>query len=679
MIKSEFSLLWQNIQAVAEVDPKRLAHTFLDAQGVAVGALTYAQLDAQVQGLAACLNEQIAASEPVVLLYPAGLDFLPAFLACTRAGLVAVPLPVPQRPADIARLSGAVQDCGAAHVLTVSALGEALSTQLPPAQRVLHTDTLHPGNATEQRTRTAQKIAFLQYTSGSTAKPRGARIGHANLHANMNTLVGWGEVSAQDRLVSWLPHTHDLGLISQLTMLHCGGSIVSMAPETFIRRPSAWMQALSAYRGTISAAPNFAYDLCARKLQEQDLHGVDLSAWRAAVTGAEPVLPRTVEGFIAKVGAVGFDGSAFKNCYGLAETTLFVSGTALQEPMLAQSFCRASLRQQKAQPHPNGRKLYACGRPRDCDVRVLSKEGTECAESMVGEVVVRGGSVADGYQGQPGHPAFTCIVPGVQGNYLRTGDLGFLRQGELFLIGRCKDVVICRGANIEPQDVEETLTTAPGSEGLGSVAVFGMERQGTEAVVAVLETRGSPTPGSLTAVGDTLAAQVRGVHGVELTRLIFTAARAIPKTTSGKLQRAACQQAYLRGSLPVLHEWHAQEATVQGPADAPTEGAKQTPLAWLRHQVAGLAGLPAERVQPHDSLQKVGLSSVDAMTLAGRIETHFEVEFSPGMFWHHPTLDALANFLSIGTDVDDAQLVEGLSNLDEAAALALLERIKGDA
>ena len=621
-----------------------MAFTFLADSGREAGRLTYAALDARALTVPAALREAVAPGERALLLYPpgpSGLDFIAAFFGCLYAGVVAVPA-YPPRPHDRsqARLRAIARDSEPRAALTTSSVLAGASGGSAPAPELAGVrwiatdsleDTLAAAGEGEAPEPDPESIAFLQYTSGSTAEPKGVEVTHANLLHNERMI---GAAFAQDEhsvVVGWLPLHHDMGLIGNvLQPLHAGGRCVLMSPVAFLQRPLRWLEAISRYRGTTSGGPDFAYELCARKATPEALAGLDLASWRVAFNGAEPVRAETLERFAATFAPCGFRPEAFYPCYGLAEATLFVAGGV---PGRMPRILRVA--------PESAHRVVSCGRPwLGQRLAVTDPEtGAECPPGREGEVWIAGPSVARGYWRNPEATArdFNAfLLETGEGPFLRTGDLGFVAGGELYVTGRLKDLIILRGRNHYPQDLERTAEASHADLRPGNGAAFAVEAGGEERLVIVLEVerrRRANLEDDLTAVAEAVRRAVAEEHEVQVWEVVLLRAGALPKTSSGKVQRALCRRLYLAGELPCLSRSALAAGATVDPApetalDLPPGGlaalepAGRRPVlvAWLRERTAAILGIPAASVTDRQPLTALGLDSLTAVELKGSVE-----------------------------------------------------------
>ena len=546
--------------------------------------LTYGRLDEQARTIGARLQSLGLTGERALLLYPAGLEFIAAFFGCLYAGVVAVPVYPPRRNRSMARIQSVSDDCDAKVALTTGAVlerVEPLIDETPHLKQLtwLPTSDL-PGELAQQWESpdiNAATMAFLQYTSGSTGAPKGVMLNHTSLLHNC-ALIAYGfEHTRSGSGVYWLPSYHDMGLIGGILQpLYIGRPNVMMSPMSFLQKPLRWLQAITRFGGTTSGGPNFAYDLCVEKITSDQLEGLDLSSWLVAFNGAEPVRAETIERFAEKFGPCGFRPEAFYPCYGMAEATLIISGGYARELPVIRSFDSDCLLQGKAikveTDSEGAHALVGCGKALIDEKIVIAdpEEMTECPEGVVGEIWVRGSSVAQGYWQQPEvtQKVFQAhLKPTGEGPFLRTGDLGFMDDGELFVTGRLKDLIILRGVNYYPQDIEATVQRAHKRLRRDCGGVFTVEEDGRERLVIVQEIE-RRKQGRLDEVFDAIRREVSAEHELGLDAIVLLKAGSVPKTSSGKIQRHACRAAYLAGSLDAIDQWklsQGEEAVVAVP------------------------------------------------------------------------------------------------------------------
>jgi acyl-CoA synthetase (AMP-forming)/AMP-acid ligase II len=542
-------------------------------------AVSYAELDRRARIVAARLQALGATGERALLLYQPGFDYIVGFLGCLYAGVVAVPA-YPPNPARLGRtlprLQAIAANAGARFALTTGAILSLASMVFEVASDLgaltwLATDSADLADADAwQPTPIGQEtLAFLQYTSGSTGVPKGVMLTHGNLLANLAVIKDAFQLTAHDVGVSWLPPYHDMGLIGGILQpIYAGLPCVLLSPLDFLQRPMRWLRAITRHQATVSGGPNFAYELCARKVTPAQLAELDLSSWRVAFNGAEPVRAAVLDSFASSFAACGFRPEASYPCYGLAEGTLIVSGgDPAREPARITLSARALEANRAVPTEPDASDsvtLVSAGAPRpSVELAVVDPASqARCRPGAVGEIWLAGPSVAQGYWDRPAETAelFGARIAGEQGGpFLRTGDLGFVLDGELYVTGRLKDLIIVDGRNHYPQDIEQSVEQSHAAIRPGCSAAFAIERGGQERLVVVAEIdRHAWT--ALAADGSAgmqaLRAAVRQAvaenHDLRLHDFVPLKSSSIPKTSSGKIQRHACKAGYLDGSLEQL-------------------------------------------------------------------------------------------------------------------------------
>ncbi|MFJ4715368.1 fatty acyl-AMP ligase [Streptomyces sp. NPDC088785] len=521
--------------------------------------LGWRSLDERARAVAGLLTRTVRPADRVALLLPQGLDYAVAFLGCLYAGVVAVPLFGPELPGHAGRLAAVLEDCEPACVLTDGPSRTPVEAFVGPRIPVL--DVREPGAAppaAELPRPERADVAYLQYTSGSTRSPSGVMVTHANIAANARQAVtAFGAAPGRTTTVGWLPLFHDMGLVlSVAAPVYAGFASVLLDPVAFLERPVRWLRLLGGYPGTIGAAPNFAYDYCVARVAADEVAGLRLDRVAALLNGSEPVRPATLERFRTAFAAAGLAPRAVCPAYGLAEATVFVTAADPAAPSRPVECDAAALAAGRIEPGGTAR-LADCGRPAGQEVRITDP-GTDAdlGADRVGEITVRGPNVGAGYWKQPGRTAATF-----RGGWLRTGDLGALHEGRLLVTGRLKDLIVVDGRNHYPQDVEDTVQQAVELVRRDRLAAFLVpgpagadERDGAdggEELVVVAETRRGAEPDGPAvreAVGAARGAVAAG-HGLRLAALVLVPAGAVPRTSSGKVARAACRARFLAGEL----------------------------------------------------------------------------------------------------------------------------------
>ena len=627
-------------------------------------SVTFAELHARAGAIAARLAAEGLQGERALLLYPAGLEFVEAFFGCLMAGVVAVPA-FPVRPnRTLGRLMSMAADAGARvalcpHKLLERSRDMAAAHAALASLRWMATDAqsqVGPHGAALPAL-DPHGLAYLQYTSGSTSSPKGVMVSHANVLANSEEIRrGFGHTH-ESRALCWLPHYHDMGLIDGIVQpVYSGFHTVLMDPASFLQTPARWLELITSRRITHTGGPNFAYELCARRVPP-DPATLDLSSWAVAYNGAEPVRADTLEQFASRYAACGFRREAFYPAYGLAEATLKVTGGRRGEGARIVRLDRAALEAGRIREQAHGMALVACGRA-GAQTRVAIVDPATCrerAELEVGEIWVGGPSVALGYWNRPEETAqtFGARLAGDPTRFLRTGDLGFVREGALVITGRVKDLVIIRGRNVYPQDVEATAAACHPSLRPDGGAVFGVDAGGEEQLVVVheLDRHGVEAPAEL--LGAMRAAVVE-VHEVDPAAIVLVRPGGVPRTTSGKVQRAACRTSFLEGTLPQVAAWRApapgQPADDVGDAaaDALDPRAPGAARRWLVARVAAKLHTPARQIALEQPLARMGFDSLRAIELAHEIERWSGVAISATELLAAPSLGDVAHAIAAG-------------------------------
>lgn len=628
-LDKKFKTLVDLLRNRAIESPKEIGYSFLIDGETETVNLTYQQLEQRSRAIAAYLQSICPPGEVALLLYQPGLEYITTFFGCLYAGVIAIPAYPPRPNRSLERIQTIIRDSKAKIGLASQSIISSLkprASETPELDNLdwLATDQI-PDNLAQKWLEpniNEETLAFLQYTSGSTATPKGVIITHQNLLHNSSLIHQCFGHSPQSKGVIWLPPYHDMGLIGGILQpLYGGFPVILMSPLMFLQSPVRWLQAISRYQGTTSGGPNFAYDLCVRKIKPEQIQTLDLSSWEVAFNGAEPISAEVLERFTNTFAVCGFRREAFYPCYGMAEATLIISGgNKLSPPVKTQVVARALEKNQIVLVYPTeGTKtLVGCGQSLpDQQIKIVHPEKlTLCAEGEVGEIWVSGPSIARGYWHKPEETkqtfaAYLAEAPEKE-PFMRTGDLGFLEAGELFVTGRLKDVIIINGRNHYPQDIEWTVEQSHHLMRPGCIASFSVEVKGEERLVVVAEVernfrqllRGSqnstPSPphprGEVTTplktpkvgsqkynstneptalVGIKFISQRNGKsgkensdnsqeliksiqrsvlrnHDLQIYQILLLKPGAIPKTSSGKVQRYACREGFLAGTLQIF-------------------------------------------------------------------------------------------------------------------------------
>jgi amino acid adenylation domain-containing protein len=638
------------------------------ADGVDHVHLSFSALERRAHAVGTRLQELGLEGERAILLYPPGLEFISAFLGCLSAGVIAVPTPLPRPNRPMERLRAILADAQPGVVLTTSA------TAAEPSQYTAHSPELAlipwlASDAIDDKLGLAwcdpgvghATVAFLQYTSGSTDEPKGVMVTHGNLLHNLEAIgVSFGATS-ESRGVFWLPLHHDMGLIGGvLQTIYCGGTSLLFSPVSFLQEPIRWLEAISQTHATISGAPNFAYDLCARKATAEDVARLDLSRWSVAFNGAEPVRSETLDRFVETFAPCGFRREAFLPCYGMAEATLLVSGRSESVPPVILTVDAAALEENRVSPSRNGgaraRTLVGCGHSIESqEIAIVDPEtGRRCADDRVGEIWVAGPSIAQGYWNRVNETAATFRATQLEswfGPFLRTGDLGFEKDGELFVTGRLKDVIIIRGRNLYPQDLELTAARSHALLRTDGCAAFSVDVDGAECLVVASEVeRGAirvQTDEIITAIRQAIAVE----HEIEVDAVLLLKPAGIPKTTSGKIRRSACRAGYLAGTFDVLAASdRLKPARAPRPVEptGPSHVVNSPPAsnarraneieAWLAARVATMLGVDPSAIDVCRPLSQLGLGSLRTIELAADVQKWLGRPVAATLFYRDATL-----------------------------------------
>ncbi len=643
-------------------EPTLTAYRFLADAEKETTNISYGELDLRARAVAAALQDRGLQNERVLLLYPPGLDFIAAFFGCLYAGAVAIPSGMPRTKRSLARLQAIADDAQTACALTTRRVLSGI--ELLQDQRAswtrrldwLTTDAIADDVAADWRepSTNSEALAYLQYTSGSTSSPKGVMVTHGNVLENSAYIRYGFEHGPQSVSLSWLPHFHDMGLVDGIIQpLYSGFTGLLMSPTALLQNPARWLQAISRYGVTHSGGPNFAYDLCVRRITEAERASLDLSTWSVAYNGAEPVRHETLERFAATFASCGFRREAFYPAYGLAEATLKVTGGRRQDGPLYCTVQSSALEQhrvvQTEAGTPGSRTLVGCGRAtHGTEIVIVNSETFGlCAADEVGEIWVSGPGVAAGYWNGPEETERTFQVRHSKerrGNFLRTGDLGFVLDSELFITGRVKDLIIIRGRNHYPQDIERVMQQCHASLTPEGSAAFSVEIDSEERLVVVqeIETHSkTEAPSVMAAIREVIADEFE----IQPAAVVLIRSGTLPKTSSGKVRRAACREGFLASTLRVIAEWRApviDDRKHRVPA-APAELNADSVVQWLRLLLAAKLNLEPSRVDLDQPIAHYGIDSLLALELAHAVETGLGVKLSSTSFLRNGTIADLTN------------------------------------
>lgn len=550
-------------------NPERVAFSYQD--GDKETALTYRELATRSKTLAASISMFTKPGDRVALLHASGLEFIISFFACLYSRTVVVPVELPKPSETLIKQQHAVRATGAKVILTSRAVLDYVTTMLDEEEELslLHWITVDELNEIPFISRDVEKheAAFIQFTSGTTSQSKGVIITHDNLMHNVENVSRKFALTEQDTAVIWLPLYHNLGLIGGvLAPLYAGFPVHLISPQEILRRPALWLEMITAKRATVSGAPNFAYDLCLAHVKPEESEAIDLSSWEIAFCGAEPVRNRTIDGFVRKFSPYGFKRSSFYPCYGLAESTLIVSGGARNcDPFILH--CEAaSLEQNQVIEVPastEARTLVSCGSSVDDQDIVIVEGGTltEQPENTVGEIWLRSRSIAPGYLNDERRTVetFEQALANGDGGYMRTGDTGFLREGQLYIVGRIKNLLIIRGKNFYANDLEAYIQGF--YSGFLAAAVFSIEKGDEERVIVLQEIEGVLTFSEQESIVQDIRQGLARNYGFTPYEIVLVNSNSLPKTVSGKVKHYDCKHQYITGVLSIFNHEKSQGET----------------------------------------------------------------------------------------------------------------------
>jgi len=617
-------------------------------------SMSYAQLDRRARAIAAYLQDMRSAGQNVVLAYPPGIEFIAAFFGALYAGCVAVPA-YPPRTRTLDRFHALISDSGARVVLGTAATGTHVKMNGRSATvRWIATDEItdtHADRWTEHEP-DPDSLAMIQYTSGSTSRPKGVMLSHANLLANTLAIGNAFEVGRGTKAVFWLPACHDMGLIGGvLAPAYYGIPNIVIAPAMFARDPFFWLDTISRFRATVSGGPNFAYDLCVRKITAEQRAALDLSSWSVAFIGAETVDPDTLTRFAEAFAPCGFRPTSFYPCYGLAEATLMVTGPKSGSGATVRAFRDDALAHNIVVPLPDdaagARHLVGCGAPvGSLRMAIVEPEtGERVASNRIGEVWVAGESIGKGYWRSPGKTAATFharLNDADDSSFLRTGDLGFIHDQQLYVTGRIDDLIIVRGLNHHPQDIEASARQSHALLASGAGAAFAFEEDGAQRIVLVHEVIRDGSA-DLAPVIDAIRAAVLDEHGLALDAVVLIRRGTIARTSSGKVQRHATSAAFRANELEPLARGRARSGLATSlPAPSPTPLAESTALAAVCQHALAMSGTGLADVTPETPITDLGLDSLQRVELVAALDKSFGRHLPDTVYSQATTLGDLA-------------------------------------
>ncbi|MFL9458769.1 AMP-binding protein [Tolypothrix bouteillei VB521301_2] len=692
----KFSTLVELLIYRAQSQPEQKAYIFLRDGETEEVSLTYSELDLQARAIASHLQSLKASGERVLLLYPPGLDFIAAFFGCLYANAVAVPVYPPKRNQNLSRLRVIASDAQTRIALTVSSTLTQIQSQFAQElefadMQLLATDSIAVERASDWQEVQIDRdtLAFLQYTSGSTGTPKGVMVSHGNLLQNSKYTQQIWEYNSQSVMVTWLPVFHDMGLIyGVLQPLYEGFPCYMMAPVSFIQKPIRWLQAISRYKATHSGAPNFAYELCVLKTTPEERATLDLSSWHMTLNGAEPVRANTLKQFTQVFQCCGFNLATFCPGYGLAEATLVVAGVQNQKVPSFYTVKAEALAQNQViegNTEKELQTLVGCGYPGiDTKVSIVHPESlTQCRPEEVGEIWVSGSTVTQGYwqRTEETQETFGAYLKDTkEGPFMRTGDLGFLKDGELFITGRLKDLIIIRGSNHYPQDIELTVEQSHPALRRGFGAAFSIEVDGVERLAIAQEVERSYLRKlDINEVTGAIRKVVSEQHHLQVYAVLLLKTASIPKTSSGKIQRRACRIGFLNKSLDIVGEWTAanpqqldleqlqveveslwedvqdslqcnleEKAQAIGRSSNDLSGpiTKEKIQAWLISYLSLNLQIQQNDIDIQESFAYYGMDSTIATNIIYELMNWLHCDLDPTLLWEYPNIESLAQYLA---------------------------------
>jgi acyl-CoA synthetase (AMP-forming)/AMP-acid ligase II len=575
-IKIEYSSLIDLLNNNVKKHPHKIAFRYLIGERDGEETISYEQLVINAKRIATYLQNAGFSGKQALIMYPSGLEYVTTFLGCLYAGVIAVPVYPPTLSRNMDRIRSILLDASTNIILTTSQLYSKIVKHFSEETASLDIKwicidelILPQADQWTQPDVNGESIAFLQYTSGSTSTPKGVMVSHNNILYNEEMIKMAFNNNENTIVLGWLPLYHDMGLIGNvLQPLFLGGTSILMSPMDFLQKPFRWLQAISKYKATVSGAPNFAYELCVKKISEEQKSQIDLSSWKVAFNGAEPVKYETYKKFSTAFKKCGFKEESFYPCYGMAEATLFISGGESNKKPVIKYFDSLALRENKVLESSESKEsmaLVSCGTTYlEQEIKIVNPITYNiCSENEIGEIWVKGKNVAKGYFGTGDIANFRGLISNKSfEQYLKTGDLGFINDGQLYITGRLKDVIILRGKNYYPHDLE--LTTEKAHRGIrdGCSASFSITDENEEKLVIVAEVERAFRPRDSSLQNDDLEVKniltsirqkVMEEHGVQPYCICLIKTGSIPKTSSGKIQRNACKQEYLENELVVWH------------------------------------------------------------------------------------------------------------------------------
>ncbi len=678
----------------AKLTGDKIAYRFIEGNSnvSAVHSITFKQITTEAKNIAKqLLDNNIKVGDRVLLIYPPGIELLTAFYACLYVGGIAVLVYPPMNEKLAEKLDLIIQDSTPAIILTSQELKKRFgqlrllkkTTQLPLLGKTIErrfkkylllgkwnqnipwmaTDNIQINDniVLELPNINKNSLALLQYTSGSTGHPKGVMISHANILQNINQIQRETLITSRDIFASWLPPYHDMGLIATISATFAGYELTMMSPLTFLKDPYIWLKVITDYKVTLTAGPNFSYDYCVKKIKSEQKATVDLSTVRLIFNGAEPLQSKTIDKFYENFKECGFKREAFFPCYGLAEATLYVSGRFDKKVL---TLSTKELKKHKfvlSDPsNENFKTLVSCGKCAQ-NVKIVNPKTKHLAKvNEIGEIWINSESVSSGYWNKNEvtkeifHARIADLDNGV--NYLRTGDLGYIYEDELYITGRLKDIIIIHGQNHYPQDIEHTIQYCHPKIRTGGCAAFSVESNNVENLVLVCEVEDNVANDEWDDLISAICKNIALEYELSVSAVAFIPPRQLPKTTSGKVRRQPTKSAFLKGSLPTKYVWHAPVFT-ENLSPKQQAGLHMdlsiSPALWAK---AWIEAHTSQEINPDLTFVQLGLDSIAIVEFINELGNHLGIELDPAIAWEHPSINALLKYLDENKHISNEKI-----------------------
>ncbi len=632
---------------IAGLYPGKTAMWVLDSEGNEADRANYARLRQHAKHVASYLQKNHAKGDRCLILTGPGIDFVVAFLGCLYAGLIAVPALPPRKNRRNERLAGIVKDSKPAVALVSKEVYDIIQSQgdtcelpkdlpihLIEGQGIIYDDDYIPERID------MHDVAMLQYTSGTTGEASGVIITHDGLMHNSGVIRNSFNHDHKLVGVTWLPPYHDMGLIGTLLQpLYTGGSIVIINPMDFLKNPMIWLKAVSKYGCTTTGGPNFAFDHVTERVTDADLDGLDLGSLKVMFCGSERVRSESLERFSTVFAPCGFCPEMFLPCYGLAEATLMLTGIHQSESYITRNLASHAHatgdRIQEAGPGDEGSTHVGCGRPWLGDLIVIVDPATNVAlpEGHVGEIFAQGKAISPGYWNKPKKTIsqLKARIPGFEGTFLRTGDLGAIYNGQLYITGRIKELIIINGVNYYPSDLEKTVEECHPALQTNGCGVFSIDGESSEELVVIQEIRRTALQGLDTErVIDSIIRAVGVSHEISINAIWLIMPGHLPKTHSGKIRHNACKQKWLEGKFKTVYKWEKQEGGAENMQTTEAEEISEEMIReWLISWISRKSRIAKEKIDPDEQVLAYGIDSMGAVELERDAEEAFGIELHP--------------------------------------------------